>query len=175
MIYVTGCSFTYGYELPNPEQERWSTVLGRKLNAEVLNEAIPGQSNTNIVKQCLNTEHKPELAIIQFTTYLRPNFKGTLQKYYNDVCTLQTYYKQNNIRYIFMNGFDTQQQNLYDKRIDASNFIGYPDKGMTEFAYGTKNMPKGHPGKEGHQNVAEKLYEFIQNREQITNRIIKCI
>jgi hypothetical protein len=31
-IYFDGCSWTYGTELENPEQERWSTLISQKLN-----------------------------------------------------------------------------------------------------------------------------------------------
>jgi hypothetical protein len=47
MILVQGCSFTYGQELPDPEQHRYSTLLREKLGTDnqVLNLAAVGKDN----------------------------------------------------------------------------------------------------------------------------------
>lgn len=47
-LLVNGCSFTYGDELPNHEEERFSTHLGKLLNIDVVNAAWPGSSNERI-------------------------------------------------------------------------------------------------------------------------------
>ena len=47
-LYVNGCSFSYGDELQNPEEERYSTHLGKLLDIDVVNKAWPGSSNERI-------------------------------------------------------------------------------------------------------------------------------
>lgn len=60
MILVNGCSFTYGDELANPEEQRWSSHLGRLLNKEVVNISAPGSSNAKILRDTLNWLNSPE-------------------------------------------------------------------------------------------------------------------
>lgn len=162
ILYTNGCSFTYGDELENPEQDRWSTVLANMMNYTSVCEAQPGQSNADIVNQSINWRYDVDLAVIQFTTYLRPNFTGSIDKLYSDVLSLQTYYKAKQIPYRFLNGFDNQQhQDLSHplvEYIDTTQFIGWPDEGITEWVYNSKSMPKGHPSKEQHQLIAEIIY-----------------
>jgi hypothetical protein len=47
-LLVNGCSFSYGDELQNPEEERYSTHLGKLLDIDVINKAWPGSSNERI-------------------------------------------------------------------------------------------------------------------------------
>jgi hypothetical protein len=49
-LLVSGCSFTWGDELKNPEQDRWSTHLGKMYNCEVDNVAMSGACNKHIWK-----------------------------------------------------------------------------------------------------------------------------
>lgn len=49
-LLVSGCSFTYGDELKNPEKHRWSTHLGKLMDCEVDNVAMNGACNKHIWK-----------------------------------------------------------------------------------------------------------------------------
>ena len=76
-IYFDGCSWTYGAELENPEEERFSKVLCNELGAEEYNIAIGGGSNDRIVRNLLVEEHNIEdydLAVIQMTYPVRTEF-----------------------------------------------------------------------------------------------------
>ena len=68
-IYVDGCSYSYGQELKDPEKTRYSTLLGKKIGAEVYNIARCSASNARIVRNLLveNDITKYDLAIIQLT------------------------------------------------------------------------------------------------------------
>jgi hypothetical protein len=67
-LLVSGCSFTYGDELDNIEEERWSTHLGKLLNMEVINVAKPGNSNKaiwrSVKEQLLNQNDITHLLVL---------------------------------------------------------------------------------------------------------------
>ena len=66
-IYFDGCSRTWGGELENREQERFSSLICKKLDAEEYNISRGGASNERIVRQLLveNDITDYDLAIIQ--------------------------------------------------------------------------------------------------------------
>jgi len=68
-IYFDGCSRTWGGELENREQERFSSLICKKLDAEEYNISRGGASNERIVRQLLveNDITDYDLAIIQMT------------------------------------------------------------------------------------------------------------
>jgi hypothetical protein len=48
-IYVNGCSFVYGDELDDRAAQSWPALLGQKLSATVVNDAMLGGSNARTV------------------------------------------------------------------------------------------------------------------------------
>jgi len=69
-IVFAGCSFTWGYELENPEEQRFSRLVCNKLGAEEINVSRCGWSNDLILHNFLKfstTCGKPDLAVIQWT------------------------------------------------------------------------------------------------------------
>ena len=42
MLYTVGDSFTYGQELPNPEQQAWPALLADRLGYRLINDGRPG-------------------------------------------------------------------------------------------------------------------------------------
>ena len=68
-IYFDGDSWSWGGELENREQERFSALVCKKLNAEEHNFATAGASNERIVRQLLVDNHIEDydLAVIQMT------------------------------------------------------------------------------------------------------------
>jgi len=68
-IYFDGCSRMWGGELENREQERFSALICKKLDAEEYNISRGGASNERIVRQLLveNDITDYDLAIIQMT------------------------------------------------------------------------------------------------------------
>ena len=56
-IYFDGCSWTWGAELEDPYQSRFSKIISDKLGAEEYNISKRGASNHRIVRQLL-VDHK---------------------------------------------------------------------------------------------------------------------
>jgi len=69
-IYFDGCSWTWGAELKDPYQSRYSKIVSDKLGAEEYNISKPGASNSRMVRQLL-VDHKDlsefDLIVIQMT------------------------------------------------------------------------------------------------------------
>ena len=73
-IVFAGCSFTWGWELENPEEERFSRLVCNKLEAEEINVSRSGYSNDLLLHKFLKystTCGKPDIAVIQWTTLNR--------------------------------------------------------------------------------------------------------
>jgi len=72
MIYVNGCSFTYGEELKEENLHRekfcWPGILSKKINTIILNDAKSGSSNNRIIRTTtewiLNNNPKKLIIII---------------------------------------------------------------------------------------------------------------
>ena len=207
-LFTVGCSFTYGEELPNPEQQCWPRLLADRLGYELVNDGRPGVGNEYIVRKTIQAvaELKPDLVAIGWTSCGRVELADEygvydiwpgcssrvfeqnklsfrqeaikyITRYNNDeheyrrwlrqVILLQSFLKQHNIDYIMCNVFDNQHryhkfakhnQGYYDL-IDTDHFVGWPTDGMVEWSYPHPIAPGGHPLEQGHQAIAEKLYE----------------
>ena len=48
-------------------------------------------------------------------------------------------------------------------QIDSSHFLGWPNDQMVEWTWGCAKGPNGHFLEEGHERVANKIYEHIGN------------
>jgi hypothetical protein len=85
-IFFNGCSWTYGEELKNPEETRYSKLICNHFNAEETNIAISGGSNSRVLRTTLldHDMSQYDLAIIQFTTNSRTEyFDDSYQKWRN--------------------------------------------------------------------------------------------
>ena len=69
MILFDGCSWTYGSELKNIEEERWSTLVSDSLGTEHVNLGLWGKCNDGILRTTIHhcENHKVDFAVIQFT------------------------------------------------------------------------------------------------------------
>jgi len=86
------------------------------------------------------------------------------KRYLGQIVLLQNYLKQNNVKYKFVNAFDNQHHITDHKllsKIDTSNFIGWSNEGMTEWAYPSKRGTRGHPLEEGHEKIAQRILEEL--------------
>jgi lysophospholipase L1-like esterase len=101
------------------------------------------------------------------TMYSEPVYE--LRNWIRQVLLLQSFLKQSNIQYRFVNTFDNfelmhqlnhQAHDLIDM-IDTTMFVGWPDEQMVEWAYGTPQGPGGHPLELGHQRIAEAIHAHI--------------
>ncbi len=71
-VYIDGCSNTYGKDLENPEESRYSRLVCNELHAEEYNRAVCGGSNRRIVRNLINTDVESyDLFIIQMTKRAR--------------------------------------------------------------------------------------------------------
>jgi len=74
-IYVNGCSFTYGDELQSPRDSAWPMLLGKKLDATVVNDAVVGGTNYRTVYRTIkHLNNSFDLYIIAWTTNTRFTF-----------------------------------------------------------------------------------------------------
>ena len=75
-IYFDGCSFTWGSELNNNEEGRYSRLMCSALDAEEYNYATEGGSNDRIVRNLLveNDIEEYDLAVIQMTFPVRTEY-----------------------------------------------------------------------------------------------------
>ena len=72
-FYFNGCSYTYGADLENIEDERFSTLVSNHYNADHLNDADCGSSNDKIVRKTFEflENNKCDYGIIMMTYYTR--------------------------------------------------------------------------------------------------------
>ena len=98
------------------------------------------------------------------------------QKYFREVIMLQSYLTQRNQKYLFCNvtgllsdlgdhsynQFTKKLKHLIDQ-INPAYYVGWPNEGMVEWAYGCPKGQGGHFLEEGHQRVAEKINEHIRH------------
>jgi hypothetical protein len=89
------------------------------------------------------------------------------RRWLRQVILLQSFLQSHSIDYIMCTVFDNQHRfkKYYDgnkgyyELIDHTRFVGWPNDGMVEWAYGTPQGPGGHPLEQGHRKIAEKIYE----------------
>jgi len=92
------------------------------------------------------------------------------RRWLRNVVLLQSFLRDQSIDYRFVNTFDNLIRGNkyiawspeYTQLIDTDKFIGWPNTGFMEWAYGTPHGPGGHPLEEGHQLIAEKIIEALR-------------
>ena len=68
-ILFSGCSHTVGTDLPDPQSQRYSTLIGQRLGKEVVNVAENGASNDWITRSILEAlNDSTEFVYVQFTS-----------------------------------------------------------------------------------------------------------
>lgn len=100
------------------------------------------------------------------------NSEAFHRKFIQQVILLQSYLKSRDIKYVMLNivqneyykkkFFDGNHQ--YFSQVDTDNFIGFNESGMLEWTYGCEQGKSGHFLEEGHNIVANRIYEHIRNR-----------
>ena len=96
-------------------------------------------------------------------------------QYLINIILLQSYLKQNNKKYIMLDSFNE----CYDptsprekmrlsmpqlvNQIDSIYYLGWPNETMMEWTYGCSKGPGGHFLEQGHEQVANKIYEHIRH------------
>ena len=96
-------------------------------------------------------------------------------QYLINIILLQSYFKQNNKKYIMLDSFNE----CYDpttpsekmrlsmpqlvNQIDSIYYLGWSKETMIEWTYGCSKGPGGHFLEDGHKVVADKIYEHIRH------------
>lgn len=70
-IYFNGCSFTYGDELANPQQDSWPSLVSANLKFDFLNDAVPGGTNDRTMYKTIQNINHYDYFVIAWTFYTR--------------------------------------------------------------------------------------------------------
>lgn len=109
-------------------------------------------------------KHREEL--IKYITMYN-NEEHEYRRWLRQVILLQSYLKCYNVNYRFVSAFDCQyrtqkyNEQEYWNLIDTENFIGWPDRGLVEWAWPSQRGPGGHPLEQGHQKIAQEIVKHI--------------
>ena len=93
------------------------------------------------------------------------------RQYLINLVLLQNFLNANNKKYIMLDAFGNHQDprrrstdnNDLIKRIDKDSFLGWPDQSMMEWTNRAPQGPNGHFLEQGHEQVANKIYEHIRH------------
>lgn len=93
------------------------------------------------------------------------------RQYLINIIVLQNYLKANNKRYLMLDAFANHQysgrtsekNNDLLGQIDTTHFVGWPDKSMMEWTWGTEFGSGGHFLEKGHIKVAEQIFYQMEN------------
>jgi len=92
------------------------------------------------------------------------------RQYLINIILLQKFLENSNKRYIMLDSFGNHQANqrIHEEnnnllqQIDTTYYIGWPNESMMEWTYGTPQGPNNHFLEQGHQKVADKIYEHLK-------------
>lgn len=114
--------------------------------------------------------HRKEL-VKYITRYNNTNWE--YRRWLRNCVLLQSFLKQENVAYRFVNTFDNlvygnkyiEDSVEYTSLLDTKNFIGWPDKGFIDWIEGSPKGPNGHPLELGHKRIAEKIIDNLNMEE----------
>ena len=87
-------------------------------------------------------------------------------QYLINIILIQQYLKFNNKKYIMLDTFGNnnyRKNNTVVDQIDPRYYVGWPTTTMMEWTYKTPQGPNGHFLEQGHEIVANKIYEHIRH------------
>lgn len=92
-IYFDGCSWTFGSELKDPFESRYSKIICDHYGAEEHNFSMPGSSNDRIIRNLLvnNNIENYDLGIIQLSFQPRTEYYNTSKKRWDKITTYVDY------------------------------------------------------------------------------------
>lgn len=93
------------------------------------------------------------------------------KQYLLNIILLQQYLKANNKKYIMVDSFGNHQSNLRTVdsnknllgQIDSTYYLGWPNQSMMEWTFRCSKGSGGHFLEDGHNIVANKIYEHIRH------------
>lgn len=106
--------------------------------------------------------------------YITINYNDTYlyRQHLIQVIMLQSWFKQNNIKYLMLDAFENNREYYFNQKdnvkdivdqVDSTYYPGWPNNSMMEWTFGCEQGPGGHFLEQGHQRVADKIYEHIRN------------
>jgi hypothetical protein len=87
-------------------------------------------------------------------------------QYLINIILIQQYLKFNNKKYIMLDTFGNnnyRKNNTVVDQIDPTYYIGWPTTTMMEWTHGCPKGPGDHFLEQGHEVVADKIYEHIRH------------
>ena len=95
-------------------------------------------------------------------------------QYLINIILLQNYLRQCNKKYIMLDSFNKCFSTLSNEklrilakdlvgRVDSAYYLGWPNETMMEWTFGTQMGSNGHFLEQGHEVVANKIYEYIRH------------
>ena len=87
-------------------------------------------------------------------------------QYLINIILIQQYLKFNNKKYIMLDTFGNnsyRKNNIVVDQIDSTYYIGWPTTTMMEWTHGCPKGPGDHFLEQGHEIVADKIYEHIRH------------
>jgi hypothetical protein len=93
-------------------------------------------------------------------------------KWIRQIILIQAFCQANNVPCMMFSACNAEDWNrnyMFDHanlidRVDPATYVGWPLSGSTEWTFGTPHGPGGHPLEQGHEIIAEKIYEHISSR-----------
>jgi lysophospholipase L1-like esterase len=89
------------------------------------------------------------------------------KQYLLNIILIQSYLEKNNKRYIMLDAFGNTKDRHLDteisQQVNTTHYLGWPDNSMMEWTYGSDQGANGHFLGQGHQIVADKIYEHIRH------------
>lgn len=93
------------------------------------------------------------------------------QRFLQQVLLMQSFLENKGIRYVMINTVQNEyykraffdEKPWYDKQVNKTNFLGFDKEGMAEWTVHAKKGPHHHFLEDGHQMVANKIYEHIRD------------
>lgn len=145
----------------------WSN-LGRSEYADEFGyyDVWPGYSGNLFTRD--NTEWRKDLA--DYISRYHSS-EAIHKKFLQTVLLLQGFLDSRNIKYVMCNIVQNEYYkkkhfdgiNQYKEQVNKKYFIDFDSAGMCEWAHGCKKGPNGHFLDEGHQIVANQIYEHIRH------------
>jgi lysophospholipase L1-like esterase len=94
------------------------------------------------------------------------NYQYLYNQYLINIILIQQYLKFNNKKYIMLDTFGNnnyRKNNTVVDQIDPTYYIGWPTTTMMEWTHGCPKGPGDHFLEQGHEVVADKIYEHIRH------------
>jgi hypothetical protein len=145
----------------------WSNI-GRSEHADEFGyyDVWPGYQG-NLFKQD-NTNWRNEL--VDYVSRYH-NSEAIHLKFLQQIILLQRYLESMGIQYVMLNIVQNEYYKKrtfpghlnYHKQINKDTFLGFNESGMLEWTYGCAKGPGGHFLEQGHEIVADRIYEHIGN------------